>query len=491
MWPTTRAGNQASKQIICMVTVLVVILPARFEQVWAAQSDGSSSGPWVSDLITAQRRAAASGKLILLHFWSSKCQPCRFMNERVLTQPEVAKYLAENFEAVKINVEQLPYTAKQYGVSAVPTCVILSPTGEVLQRWVGATDANRYLQQLAQVRSQWQARAQVATGPPPGAAPAISAPSPSAYPPPGATSPPPSPGMVPAQMPPSFAGVNPGMLDSPSVAAGYSPQQPAGTAPGMAPSPSPPAAIGPSPAQTGGLVAASPPTAGQPIGPQQVVSASPQVPAGWGTAGAGPSGPPQFTASAGIPSSSMVGGPPGSAAAGSSPANLAGSPPSGTLGNSPQAVAQNSSVVQSPSSVGEMGSAMLPVGLDGFCPVTLSDEGRWLPGNPQWGVIHQGRTYYCAGPNERAKFLANPERYAPVFSGYDVVLASQKGILVPGKREHGAWYQGRVYLFASEETLLEFDRNPSRFASYAANSVPSQSADSLRVGIPNPARTSW
>ena len=80
-------------------------------------------------------------------------------------------------------------------------------------------------------------------------------------------------------------------------------------------------------------------------------------------------------------------------------------------------------------------------------------------------MTHRGRTYLFAGPKQRDCFDVAPDRYAPVLSGTDVVLAIEQGQTVLGRREHGAWFEGRVYLFSSEETLRKFDAAPYRYVS--------------------------
>ena len=68
-----------------------------------------------------------------------------------------------------------------------------------------------------------------------------------------------------------------------------------------------------------------------------------------------------------------------------------------------------------------------------------------MPGDCRLGAIHRGRTYLFAGP-DGSSFLAAPDRYAPVASGNDIVLATDQGKVVPGT-EHGVFYENRIYLF--------------------------------------------
>jgi protein disulfide-isomerase len=106
-----------------------------------------------------------------------------------------------------------------------------------------------------------------------------------------------------------------------------------------------------------------------------------------------------------------------------------------------------------------------PMGLDGFCPVSLCERELWAKGDPRWGVIHRGRLYLFAGPEQQQRFWANPDHYSPVAAGHDPVLALDHGQTIEGRREHGVFFEGRVYLFASEGSLQRFSQAPQRYAS--------------------------
>jgi len=117
-----------------------------------------------------------------------------------------------------------------------------------------------------------------------------------------------------------------------------------------------------------------------------------------------------------------------------------------------------------------------PLGLDGYCPVQLADDMQqkrlqWTPGDPRWGVIHRGRTYLFSGPDQQRRFLADPDRYAPVLSGNDIVAAVDRGELVPGRREYGVAFGNSVYLFADEAALGVFSRSPRRYADIALEAI--------------------
>ena len=63
-----------------------------------------------------------------------------------------------------------------------------------------------------------------------------------------------------------------------------------------------------------------------------------------------------------------------------------------------------------------------------------------------------------------AEFLADPDRYAPVLSGIDPVLAIDTGQQVGGFRRHGVFFGDKIFLFSSEDSLTQFTQDPSRYA---------------------------
>ena len=109
----------------------------------------------------------------------------------------------------------------------------------------------------------------------------------------------------------------------------------------------------------------------------------------------------------------------------------------------------------------------VPVGLDGYCPVTLCEKEQWRRGSPSYQEEYQGRRYRLAGPREQQRFRTDPERFSPVASGMDVVMALDEKRVVPGKRQHGLFFGGSVFLFANERSVEAFYKSPLRYAAYA------------------------
>jgi hypothetical protein len=108
-----------------------------------------------------------------------------------------------------------------------------------------------------------------------------------------------------------------------------------------------------------------------------------------------------------------------------------------------------------------------PLGLDGYCPVTLAQSSRWKRGQPQYHAVHDGRRYLLAGAIELQVFEGDPQRYAPIRGGEDVVRMIDNQKLADGKREHGVFAADGIYLFDSEETLAKFVANPAKYSAAA------------------------
>lgn len=137
----------------------------------------------------------------------------------------------------------------------------------------------------------------------------------------------------------------------------------------------------------------------------------------------------------------------------------------GTLAGSAQSAPP---AAAAPAVPGPAAEATMPLGLEGYCPVTLVEKQVWTEGRPQYGARHRGRTYLFAGPEQQQTFLADPDRYAPALSGDDPVLAFEHGKSMPGQRRYGVVCQSRMYLFASPATRDAFAANPDKYAGRVA-----------------------
>ncbi len=101
-------------------------------------------------------------------------------------------------------------------------------------------------------------------------------------------------------------------------------------------------------------------------------------------------------------------------------------------------------------------------GMKGFCPVALRDDRDLQNALPEHASLFKGRTYYFSSADAKATFDEQPEQYAPMACGNDVVLLKTKDTK-EGSLDFAVWYKDRLYLFTSQKTLEQFIATPSEF----------------------------
>ncbi len=58
------------------------------------------------------------------------------------------------------------------------------------------------------------------------------------------------------------------------------------------------------------------------------------------------------------------------------------------------------------------------VAVSGYDPVAYFTQTKALKGSPTITAVHGAATYYFASTGNREAFLANPDKYVPVYGGY-------------------------------------------------------------------------
>ena len=118
--------------------------------------------------------------------------------------------------------------------------------------------------------------------------------------------------------------------------------------------------------------------------------------------------------------------------------------------------------------------------MQGFCPVTVIQEDRWVEGNPKFGVIHLGKLYLFANADRMQTFLADPIPYTPVLNEIDVVRFFEERKIVKGKREWGLKdpTHNRMFFFADEAAMNHFWNEYERYTGAAINVMEKAVRDS-------------
>jgi thioredoxin 1 len=93
---------------------------------------------WKAEVLT-------SDKPVLVDFWAEWCGPCRMVSPIV---DEIATEQADALKVVKLNVDENPGTARQYGIMSIPTLLVFKD-GQPDKRIVGAKGKAALLKDLA------------------------------------------------------------------------------------------------------------------------------------------------------------------------------------------------------------------------------------------------------------------------------------------------------------------------------------------------------
>lgn len=383
-----------------------------------AQNAQATAVHWRANLNDAKIEAGRTGKPLLLHFYSSNCGPCKMLDRDVFSQPQIATAMERDYIPVKINTEISPALAKAYGISKVPTEIILSSQGKPLQKLSCPIDAQKYEMQLANVAQYYRQQ--------PTSRRATSQ----------------------APMHSAYAGLNINRNRNVLPVATQSPASKQPVIPVVTTNP---------------YINAAPTPAARPARPQTPIAQTPvPQPAVQNLAA-------QQTLM--VPANAM----PNSyrnqyAAASSTPATPApaiapvATVPAAAATSAVQQATANAPVATKKTWPPELPASAPPHAFDGYCPVSLKETQKWVRGKQAFGAIHRNQTFLFASKRQQQQFLVSPDAYSPVFSGNDPVKMLDENIKMLGKRQFGCKHRGAFYLFSSKETMERFISQPNKYS---------------------------
>ena len=95
---------------------------------------------------TFQADVLSSGKPVLVDFWAEWCGPCRMVSPIL---DEISAEHGEKLIIVKVNVDEEPQLAQQYGITSIPALQVFQG-GEVVKSIVGAKPKPQLLADLSE-----------------------------------------------------------------------------------------------------------------------------------------------------------------------------------------------------------------------------------------------------------------------------------------------------------------------------------------------------
>lgn len=101
----------------------------------AVREDGDSAGTQVAETSSETTRIYSDSLPTVVDFYAVWCGPCKMIAPLV---EDLKGEYADKVNFVKVDVDQEPGLAAQYGINAMPTFLFLAPGGEETGRIVGA-----------------------------------------------------------------------------------------------------------------------------------------------------------------------------------------------------------------------------------------------------------------------------------------------------------------------------------------------------------------
>lgn len=111
----------------------------------------------------------------------------------------------------------------------------------------------------------------------------------------------------------------------------------------------------------------------------------------------------------------------------------------------------------------------------GDCPVTLVTKRERVRGSVFQALEYQGRLFLFADAAGRTEFKAHPERYANcdiAAAGNCIVTQVDEQRETPGMATYATWHYGQLYRFAGPEQKARFLARPERYTAKESTSLP-------------------
>lgn len=135
----------------------VLALVAALGVAGRAEPTANSKVQWQPDLKTAHRIANERNQPILIVFGAEWCTYCHKLERDVLNTPATSAYINQNFVPVHLDLDKDKKAAAILKVESLPCTVVISPKAELITKFNGYLDAEKFQRKLAQSQQTFRA----------------------------------------------------------------------------------------------------------------------------------------------------------------------------------------------------------------------------------------------------------------------------------------------------------------------------------------------
>lgn len=131
--PTTRT-NPTARLVLFLTLGLCAVLGWRYLGPRSALAENG----WIGDWDSAIGQTKSSGKPALVLFTADWCPACHELESNVLSQPDVAAFLRDNFTLVMVDLTDRngpnAQRAREFGVRSIPTMIRYDASNQEIGR---------------------------------------------------------------------------------------------------------------------------------------------------------------------------------------------------------------------------------------------------------------------------------------------------------------------------------------------------------------------
>src|SRR5580658_2847146 len=94
----------------------------------------------------ASAKAAKTGKIVLIDFYTTWCGPCKLLDKNTWTDAAVINLLEQKTVALRVDAEKEVALSKQYKIAAYPSVLLIKPDGTEIDRLVGYKEPKAFME---------------------------------------------------------------------------------------------------------------------------------------------------------------------------------------------------------------------------------------------------------------------------------------------------------------------------------------------------------